>query len=85
MTDRVDRHSLVDDGAANKDLDPAQLLHTRWEPNLPEDGYLPPERFRTQAAARELGRILHTAPGEPVRQDRPGQVRPARRIRRRRT
>lgn len=47
--DQLPQHSPVDDGATNKDLNPAQLLHAHWEPNLPEDEYLQPERFHAQA------------------------------------
>ena len=41
-------------------FDPARVIHAVREPNLPEDGYLPPERFTSEAAAHGVGRILHT-------------------------
>lgn len=41
-------------------FDPTRVIHAVREPNLPEDGYLPPERFTSDAAAHEVGRVLHT-------------------------
>ena len=60
--------SLAADDEDDPRFDPTRVIHAVREPNLPEDGYLPPERFTSEAAAHEVGRILHTI-GDPALRD----------------